>query len=86
MKPFKKFLYEELLATTLSADVRGTGNQLYLEHLGYTATIIAFYLFPLLLYRKNNLFNLFKNFLQLNKNYYLCSSSSLSSAHVFYFN
>ena len=58
---------------SLSADVRGTGNQLYLEHLGYTATIIAFYLFPLLLYKSGNFFDLFKNFFRVRKNYYLIS-------------
>jgi len=59
------------LIPTPDATARGIGEQLHLGHIGYCATIIAFYLFPLLLYRKSNLVNLFKNFLRSNKNYYL---------------
>ena len=52
---------------------RGIGSQLYFNHLGYTSTIIAFYLLPLLLYKGQNFFKLFKNFFKVRKNYYLIS-------------
>ena len=41
---------------------RRLGNQLYLDHIGYASTIIAFYLLPLLLFKRENIINLIKNF------------------------
>ena len=52
---------------------RGIGNKVYLNHIGYTATIIAFYLLPLLFYKKNSFTNQLKNFFNEKKNYYLIS-------------
>ena len=52
----------ENIIPTLDAHGRGIGKRLYLEHLGYAATIIAFYLFPFLLYKNDNFFDTFKNF------------------------
>jgi len=52
---------------------RGIGSQLYFNHLGYTSTIIAFYLLPLLLFKGQNFFKLFENFFKTRKNYYLIS-------------
>ena len=52
-------------------NIRNLGNQLYLEHIGYASTIIAFYFLPFLLFKEKNLFiNVKKFFLQKN-NYYL---------------
>jgi len=53
--------------------MRGSVSRLYLDQLGYCSTIIAFYLLPLLLYKKENLTKLFKNFFLEKKNYYLVS-------------
>jgi len=53
--------------------VRGTANQFFFDNLGYLSTIVAFYLFPLLLYKGDNLIKLFKNFFIEKKNYYLIS-------------
>ena len=58
---------------TRDFEFRGLGNQLYLDHLGYLSTIVAFYLFPLLLYKGENLITLFKNFFYKKNNYYLIS-------------
>ena len=54
---------------------RSVGKQFYFNHLGYTSTIIAFYLLPLLLYKAENFFKLLKNFFEIKKNYYLISLS-----------
>jgi len=59
------------LIPTSDATSRGIGQQLHFGHIGYAATIIAFYLFPFLLYRKDNLIDLLKSFFKLKKNYYL---------------
>ena len=63
----------ENIIPTLDAHGRGIGKRLYLEHLGYAATIIAFYLFPFLLYKNDNFFDTFKNFFRERRNYYLIS-------------
>ena len=55
------------------AFARGIGNQVYLYHLGYALTIIAFYLLPLLLYREKGLLFILKKFFLDKKNYYLIS-------------
>ena len=52
---------------------RRLGNQLYLDHIGYASTIIAFYLLPLLLFKGENIINLIKNFFLKRNNYYLIS-------------
>jgi len=58
---------------TGDANTRGIGKQIYFANLGYATTIIAFYLLPLLLYKKNNFFKLLKDFFKSKKNYYLIS-------------
>ena len=58
---------------TGDAGFRNIGRQLHFNHLGYTSTIIAFYLLPLLLYKGENLFKLFENFFKNKKNYYFLS-------------
>ena len=55
------------------ASYRGIGSRLYLDHLGYASTIVAFYLLPLLFYKGQSLIKLFKNFFLEKKNYYLIS-------------
>ena len=50
---------------------RRLGNQLYLDHIGYASTIIAFYLLPLLLFKGENIINLIKKFFLKRSNYYL---------------
>jgi len=52
---------------------RRLGNQLYLDHIGYASTIIAFYLLPLLLFKGENIINLIKKFFLKRSNYYLIS-------------
>ncbi len=58
---------------TGDASARGIGNKIYFVHLGYATTIIAFYLLPLLLYKKNNFLNILKDFFKSKKNYYIIS-------------
>ena len=52
---------------------RGIGDKIYLANLGYAATIISFYLFPLLFFKKDSLFILLKNFFKTKKNLYFLS-------------
>ena len=42
---------------------RKLGNEIFLVHIGYSSTIIAFYLLPLLLFKEKSVPNLIKNFL-----------------------
>ena len=52
---------------------RKLGNEIFLEHIGYSSTIIAFYLLPLLFFKGRNFSDLVKNFFFDKKNYYLLS-------------
>ena len=63
------------------ASARGIGDRLYFSHLGYASTIIAFYLLPLIFYKKENFINLLKKFFKLKKNYY---SISIFFIYLFY--
>lgn len=47
------------------------GSELHLDHLGYTATMIAFYLLPFLLFKEKNLISLIKDFFLKKENYLL---------------
>ena len=61
------------LVQTRVVAARSFGDELYFSHIGYCATIICFYLLPLLLFKKKNIFNLLKSFFSEKKNYYLIS-------------
>ena len=52
---------------------RGIGSKIYFNHIGYTSTIIAFYLLPFLFYKKKSFVDQIKNFFREKKNYYLIS-------------
>jgi len=58
---------------TGDATARGIGSKIYFNHIGYTSTIIAFYLLPFLLYKKNSFLDQIKRFFKEKKNYYLIS-------------
>ena len=47
------------------------GDKLYLDHIGYTSTIIAFYFVPFLLFKGKDLSTEIKNFFLKKNNYYL---------------
>ncbi len=64
---------------TMSRNLMG---QFYFEHLGYAATIIAFYFTPFLLFRGKNLFLDIKKFFLKKNNYYLIL---LFLIYIFYF-
>jgi len=59
-----------LFPTQLSVS-RNLGNKLYFDHIGYVATIIAFYFVPFLFFKKENIFNLVKITFSKKSNYYL---------------
>tara|TARA_Y100001970_G_scaffold293563_1_gene441212 strand:- start:38 stop:1336 length:1299 start_codon:yes stop_codon:yes gene_type:complete len=50
---------------------RKLGNEVFLEHIGYLSTIIAFYLLPLLLFKGKYLASLLEDFFKNKQNYYL---------------
>ena len=50
---------------------RSLGEVLYLDHLGYASTMIAFYIVPLLLFKGEKLILLIKNLFFDKKNYFL---------------
>ena len=60
------------LIPLFSAEGREVGK-LFFGNIGYTSTMIAFYLFPLLFFKKQNIATLIKNFLSNKKNYLFIS-------------
>ncbi len=65
-------LWGGLIPTAL-IEGRKLGKELFLIHIGYSSTIIGFYLLPLLLFKEKNIMTLVKNFFSNKKNYYLIS-------------
>ena len=59
-----------LFPTNLTV-ARNLGNKLYFDHIGYAATIIAFYFVPFLFFKKENILNLVKITFSKKSNYYL---------------
>ena len=49
---------------------RQLGSRIFLDHIGFTSTIIAFYLLPLLLFKNERFEILIKNFLFNKRNWY----------------
>lgn len=54
-----------------SSDASYRLGQIKLSHIGYTITMLAFYLFPILFFFKNKFINPFDNFLKKKENIYL---------------
>ena len=63
-------LWGGIFPETLTS-ARNLGDKLYLDHIGYTSTIIAFYFVPFLLFKEKDLFTEIKNFFLKKNNYYL---------------
>tara|TARA_Y100001970_G_scaffold177546_1_gene216363 strand:- start:5258 stop:6568 length:1311 start_codon:yes stop_codon:yes gene_type:complete len=59
-----------IFPTTLT-EARNLGNVIYLDHLGYASTIIAFYLLPILFFKSDKISEMLKNFFKEKENYYL---------------
>ena len=55
-----------------AAEVTQLGG-FFIEHIGYSSTMIAFYLLPLLLLKEKSLYNLIKSFFADKRSYYLIS-------------
>ena len=70
---------------TGDASARGIGDRLYYSHLGYSCTIIAFYLLPIIFYKKENFFSLIRSFFKVKKNYYLISVFFLYLLYLLFF-
>ena len=54
-------LWDGIFPNTLTS-ARNLGDKLYLDHIGYTSTIIAFYFVPFLLFKGKDLSTEIKNF------------------------
>ena len=63
-------LWGSLIPTAASVS-RNVGKELFLDHLGFTLTIIAFYLLPILLFKGEKINILIKNLFINKKNYFL---------------
>ena len=63
-------LWDGIFPNTLTS-ARNLGDKLYLDHIGYTTTIIAFYFVPFLLFKGKDLSTEIKNFFLKKNNYYL---------------
>jgi len=50
---------------------RKLGDVIYLDHIGYASTIIAFYLIPLLIFKENSIKIMIQNFFKKKESYYL---------------
>jgi len=59
------------LIPTAALEGRQLGNQIFFDHIGFASTIIAFYLLPLLFFKKEKFLILIENFLLNKRNYYL---------------
>ena len=55
----------------VALESRNLGSKIFLDHFGFTSTMIAFYLLPLLLFKDQNVVNLIKNSFFNKRNYYL---------------
>ena len=77
-------LWEGIIPTR-DAVARGLGNQIFSHHLGYVFTILAFYFFPLLLFKSENLSQLIKNFFSQRKNYYFISVFLIYLIYLLFF-
>ena len=49
---------------------RRLGEEIFFIHIGYALTMVAFYLFPIILFKDKNLSELIKNFLSKKINYF----------------
>jgi len=63
-------LWGSILPPAVS-NVRLIGNFIHIDNIGYSSTIIAFYILPFLFFKKNSLFFLIKKFFMNKKNYYI---------------
>ena len=63
-------LWGGIFPSTPTSD-RNLGDKLYLDHIGYTSTIIAFYFVPFFLFKGKDLSTEIKNFFLKKNNYYL---------------
>jgi hypothetical protein len=59
------------LITPAASDVNNLGGKLFSYNIGYTITIIAFYIFPILFFLEKNILIQIKVFFLNKKNYYL---------------
>tara|TARA_B100001123_G_C15278967_1_gene1013244 strand:+ start:317 stop:1615 length:1299 start_codon:yes stop_codon:yes gene_type:complete len=69
------------LIPTASIESRKLGSEIFLDHIGFTSTMIAFYLLPLLLFRNESIKDLIKNSFLNKRNYFLLS---LFIIYIFY--
>jgi len=83
------YIYLVMLWGTLippaAADARKLGEELFLSNLGYTSTIIGFYIFPILFFLEKSLLNQVKNFFSYKENYYLLSLFFIYLFYLFNF-
>ena len=63
-------LWDGIFPNALTS-ARNLGDKLYLDHIGYTSTIIAFYFVPFFLFKGKDLSTEIKNFFLKKNNYYL---------------
>ena len=71
---FTLYLLDYIVGWNISNNLtsaRNLGDKLYLDHIGYTSTIIAFYFVPFLLFKEKDLSTEIKNFFLKKNNYYL---------------
>ena len=54
-----------------AAKYRQLGQGLFLDHIGFTVTMIAFYLLPFLFFKKEKFIDLIKDLFKVKKNYFL---------------
>jgi len=64
------YLWGSILPPAVS-NVRLIGNFIHIDNIGYSSTIIAFYILPFLFFKKSSFFFLIKKFFVNKKNYYI---------------
>ena len=70
---------------TRDAAARGVGYQIFIHHLGYVFTIFAFYFFPLLFFKREDLSKIIKNFFSEKKNYYFIYAFFIYLIYLLFF-
>ena len=79
------FIYLIILWGAVAPGPVSLTNQLYLDHIGYTSTMIAFYLVPLFFFKEKKLFSLIKNSLLKKFNYFLILFFFIYLTYLFFF-
>jgi len=79
------YLWGSILPPSAS-NSRLIGNYIQLNNIGYSSTIIAFYIFPLLFFKKESFFFILRKFINNKSNFYVIAIIFFYLLALFFFN